>query len=515
MLLADILAIPTIDAILNGEIFPAMRGRGLAVTAWAPLDPWNVLSYVVATLRLQVRQAIATFAAAGFGDYVFGNTPVPGGLDVTSWAALRAAQWYGVTPIGAAPWPTGGGTYTKRKIRLTNSAGAYGPLAQGTIRILFPSGNRYIQDDDAVTIPGAGFIDVVFRSEFPYNSAAGLTYADTSGASPIVLMTSQFSGVVATNPAPVYSPVSQSGPGLGVVTPSNAPTGSHSVAVRIDTSGQVTVATWSTSLDGAAFVSQGAAASALNLGGFNCDITLTNDPGGSSPSFLAGTIYYFNWPGSDVTVNGRDAETPQQLGARCYAIWPSLSFVKDANGNWLPNVPPLSAIEALTRSAFSQVVVCKVRRDLAINDKVHVLVAGQGALLPSGTLALITSFWKAYSGLTDLYSVDNPATTAITLAGATVTAKANQIAAAKVAAQKKVALYLTGADPNNILTVGDGVATIDRSYINSLIRQTGGVTHLDDGLQINGGGVADFVLTLDHLATYAGDIGATLTWVAA
>lgn len=507
--LTELLTVPSgaagIDLILNGEVLPAMRGRGLNVTAWSPLDPWRTLSYVVATLRQSVRLAIATFTAAGFGDYVFGRATPPGGLDVTTWAGLRAASWYQVTAIAA--------TYTKRRIRLTNaSSGSYGPLVQGSIILRFTAtGNRYVQDDDNVTIPGADYVDVVFRSEFVVDTASGRNYADSSDAT-IQFVTSQFPGVTATNPAPTYSDVAQVGYGLGTLTLGGSPSGSPSVAVRIDSSGQSGVATWSTSLNGAAYVSHSASASVTNLGGLGIDITLTNDGGGSSPSFLAGAYYYFSAPGSDVTVPGRDAETPQQLGARCLAIWPTFAFAKDVDGNWIPFNPTMSAAEALTRFLSDQVAIVLVRTDATVNNKLHILVAGQGALLPSATLALIALYWQTRSGLTDLYDVAAPSTTAIVLADATVTAKASLIAAGKAAAQQRVYAYLTGVDPNNRITIGDGVAVIDRSYLNSLIRTSTGVTHLDDGLTING--VADdFVIPLDNLATYAGDVGTSLTWV--
>jgi hypothetical protein len=509
--LADLLSIPSVDDLLNGEVLPAMRARGLNVTAWSDLDPWRILSYAVATLRQSVRQAIATRTAAGFGEYVFGFAQVPGGIDVTSWAGLRATSWYGVKPIKA--------TYTKRRILLTNaSASTYGPLRQGRMILKFSSGagrgTRYIQDDDNVTIPALGSVAVIFRSEFPYDSASGLTYNNDASDPNIVMVNANFPGVTASNVPGYYTDVGQVGPGLGTLTLTGTPGAAHSVAVRIESPGQSGVATWSTSLDGGAWASQGAAASVSDLGGTGINIALTNDGGGSSPSFFTGTYYRFATPGTDVTQQGRDAETPQQLGQRSYAIWPSLGFAKDgATGNWLPFVPTASAIEALTRSVSDEIVTVLVRTDASVNNAVHVIIAAQGAPVSSGTLALLQLFWQTMAGQIDRYVVASPSTTAVVLAGATVKARASQLGQAQAAAQAAVAAYLSGADPNNRLLISDGSTIVDRSYLNSLIRRSIGVTHLDDGLTINGS-AADLVLPVDNLATYAGNVASSLTWVA-
>jgi hypothetical protein len=510
-LLADLLSIPDRDTIFNSIVLPAMRGRGLNVTAWGPLDPWRILSRGIATLYEALKTGQAAWAAAGFGEYVFGAQQPPGEQDVTPWASLRSRSWYGVEPIGAK-WSGGsGGTYMKRKITLTNTSGsAYGPLAQGTMRLRFPTtGNRYVQDDDNVTIPANASIDVVFRSEFPVDTAAGYSYGDLAGAS-IKFVTADYPGVTATNPAPTYSDVAQVGSCLGTLTLTGSPVGNHSIAVRIDSTGQSGAATWSTSLDGAAYVSHGSAASITNLGGVGINIALTN--GAATPSFLQDAVFYFATPGSDVTVAGRDAETPEEIGARCYAIWPSLAFVKDSDGNWIPRAPVMSAIEALTRTASDQVKVCLVRLG-AVNDEIKVVVAAQGGLLPVGTIALLQHFWDVMAGTAEEFIIASPSTQAITLGGASVIVKAGQIASAKREAQRRVFNYLTGVDPANPLPIGDGsTVKVQRSCIVSLIRSTPGVTAMTDGdLTINGV-AADFVLPLDTLSTYSGDVATLLAW---
>ncbi len=507
MSLLDLLTVRSVDEILDGETLPAMRGNGLNVTAWAPLDPWRILSYAVSKLRQGVDAGQAAWAAAGFGDYVFGFVGVPGGIDVTSWAGLRAKNWFGVTPIGA--------TYTKRAILLTNTAaGAYGPLAQGRMIVKFPGGgpdDRYIQDDDAVTIPGAGSISAVFRSEFPVDTANGYAYRQTPSTPGIVMVNANFPGVTATNPPATHTDPFESGTGFGTLNITGTPTGSHDFIVRIDSDGLAGVATWSIKIDAVAYDSQGSAlSSGANYGGSGMDIFL-NDSTGTHP-FVAGDLYYFSTPGTDVTQPGRDAETAQQLGARCYAILPSFGFAKDGAGNWIPFEPTSNAVAAITRSLSDQVAIVLVRNSTTVNDVVKIVIAGQGLLLPTATLSAVQAYWTLFGGSTGIYQVSAPSQLAITLDSATVKARATTIAQSKAAAQKAVAAYLTGVDPKNRLNIGDGVAVIDRSYVMSLIRTAAGVTHLDDGLLINTY-ATDLTLPLDTLATYAGDVATSLTWI--
>ena len=383
-LLTDLLSIPDVDTVMDTEVLPAMRSRGLNVDAWGTFDPWRILAYVTATLRVGARTVQAGFGAAGFGEYAFGNQTPPSGLDVTGWAPLRASSWYGVQQIQA--------TYTQRSIKLANSTGsAYGPLRAGSIILKFTAtGNRYILQDDGITIPANGSLQATFRSEFPVNSAAGLSYGDLPNAT-IVFVTSQFPGVTATNPSTTFSTVSQAGSGLGTLTLTGTTgDGQHNFAVKITGSGQAGSATWSVSTDGGAFVNQNNSSSASNVGGLGVNIALTNDTGGSSPSFLAGSIYFFATPGTDLVAAGRDVETPQQLGRRCYALWTMLGFPRDkATGLPLIWQPTAAAVEAILLSLSDQVAVALVQTSTTLNATVNLYVAGQGARLPSAVLAAL------------------------------------------------------------------------------------------------------------------------------
>jgi len=503
--LDDLLKIPTQDEVLDQEVFPELRTRGARVTDWIVGGVYRTMAYVVALLRLDVRKSIAAFAAAGFEDYVFGLAAAPAGIDVTAWAALVAKQRYGVDRIAA--------TYTNRTIRLTNSTGTpYGPVSAGGIILQFTAtGNRYILDG-TVTIPASSFVDATFRSEFVVDSAAGRTYNDSASAT-IVLVTANYPGVTATNPAPTYSSVSQAGAGTGTVTPSGSPSGNHSVAVRIDASGQVTAATWSTSLDGAAWVSQGAAGSVTNLGGFGINITLANGASGN-PSFIAGTYYYFSTPGSDVTQVGRDQETPTELGARVRGLWPSLAFVKDSAGNWIWTSPTVNAYETLAKSASDQVKIAFAKTDATVNNKVKIYIAAQGDLVPSGVLSTVSAFFNSRSMLTDLPEVLSPTKRTITLAAVTVTVKQGQLATAQGALQTALKNYLGGVDPKVVLGIN---GRVDRAYILSLIRNTTGVVKVSDVTLTINGVAADLQLPVTagafELAVWTQAVASDFTWV--
>lgn len=478
--LADLLAVPSQDDVLDQEVLPELQKRKVRTTDWVTGSVQRAQAYVIALMRVSVRLAIAALCAAGFEDYVFGfSTPPPNPdgstIDVTGWAPFVAKQRYGITQLAA--------TYTRRNITLTNAAvGAYGPLQPGAIVLQFPSGNRYVLDA-TVTIPGSGSVITAFRSEFANDSAAGLVYNDPPGSSPLTFVTANYPGVTATNPAPTYSSVAEVGSGIGLVMPSGTPASSpHSVAVRVDSTGVVGVATWSTNVDNLGWVSQGTAASATNLAGVvGLNVALTDN--GGSPSFEQGTVYYYTTPGSDVIQVGADVETPQALGLRCRGLWPSLAFAKDGNGNWIPTSPTTSAYAALAVSCNSQVRVVYVATDASINDKVNIIVAGQGGVpLSVGTVANIQSFFDAFSMETDLPSVATSTATTITLAGLTISVTQSKFASAQAALTKRLQVYLGGLDAAAALGIN---GRIDYDYIIALVRTTPGVVKVAGTLTIN------------------------------
>jgi hypothetical protein len=506
--LDDLLNIPTQQAVLDQEVFPELQLRKVRITDWLIGGVYRTAAYLVSRLYVNSRTVQAAVAAGGFEDWAFGFATPPNGIDVTGWAPLIAKQRYGVPQILATP--------TKRIFRLTNSlVSGYGPIGAGRITVqTSAAGHRYISDED-ITIPGSGtnggIVDAVFRSEFPFDSAGGYAYnSDPTSDTGLVLVTADFPGVTVTNP-PQVPGVNQVGPGLGKITPGGTLTETHTVAVRIAADGNVGAGTWQIQLD------NGAWSSATTIGtttiGGSGGITITPANNGGSPAFKAGTVYYFHTPGTDITVAGRDTETPQELGARCYGLRPALGFVKDPDGNWIPVSPTASAYETLARSASDEVKVCFVQTSPTVNNQVFIYVAGQGTLLPSGVVSLLQAFFDHFTMTTDRVLVAEPAQRTITLGGATVKVKAAQLASAQAALQTAIGAYLGGSDVRSQLSIN---GLIDRSYIAALIRSTPGVTHVDDGLTINTA-AADLQLPVTpdayELATWSQLVSSAFTWI--
>lgn len=506
--LSDLTTIPTVQSIFDGEIAPVLRSNNVRVTDWTVGGVYRAMAFAAATMWQEGRTALATLAAAGLGDYVFGFSAVPSGVDVSSWVTPYAKQVYGVDRIQA--------TQTVRTFALVNaSANTYGPIAAGALIVQNTvTGLRY-KNAASLTIAPSATTTASFASEFAVNTSAGLTYTEGTGST-WQIVTAQYPGVTATNPASTYSTVSSSGAGTGTLALSGSPTGVHSYAIRIDSAGVVGGGAWSTSIDGSNFASAGTIGTLVNLGGTG--LTVTPADNGGSPSFPAGAYFYFSVPGSDVTQVGRDQETPQALGARCYALYPSLAFAKDSAGNWIPTSPTLAAYVALAYSASSQVKVAFAKTDGTINNQVNVVIAGQGALVPSSVLATVQSFFNSFSMLTDLPVVSSPTANALTFGGATVKYKTGALAATQAAMTARFAAYVAGVDTSATLSIN---GLVDRSYLITLMRTTPNVTYVNDGLTINGA-AADLQLPTSGtygLATWDGvsanPLSSAFTWIGA
>ena len=191
----------------------------------------------------------------------------------------------------------------------------------------------------------------------------------------------------------------------------------------------------------------------------------------------------------------------------------SPAFSKDAAGNWIPGSPTITAYEALARTAFDQVKICFVKTDGTINDKVNIYVAAQGALLDPGVIALIQAFFDAYQFISDVVEVRSPTAQAIALGAATVSVTAALEATAKIDVQRRVTNYLTGVDPANPLTIGDGsTVKVQHAYLVSLIRGATGVVGLTDTTLTINTFAADYVIPAGYLATFSQQLSSALTW---
>src|SRR5690348_7900903 len=187
-LLADLLDQPSQQEVIDSDLNPALTAAGTKAPQWTAGSLYGSFRSIVATMKAYVRTLIATVTAAGFEDYCFGLSQPPGGLDVTGWAPLVAKQRYNVDQILA--------TRTLRTIRLTNSADAhYKNIAAGALIVLFPSGNRYRNQNEIPLIPSGALddltvVDVVFESEF-VNDATTSYNGDPDGAT-IVIVTASY-----------------------------------------------------------------------------------------------------------------------------------------------------------------------------------------------------------------------------------------------------------------------------------------------------------------------------------
>jgi hypothetical protein len=478
--LSELLRSATLDAVIS-KMLGVFQSAGFPVTDWdssGGSERTRIKAFATA-LKDLAADLIPAIAAGGFIDYATG-----------AWLKLTAKQMYDLDYVAAS--------YTVGTIRLTCAPSA-GPhtLSVGQTLFKFPSGNRYTLSalPNGNVLASGGTLDVTVTSESPNQSALGLNYIDPSNASPIV-MTKPLTGVTATNPAPAYSPVTQIGTGTGTVTPSGSPNSAHQVVIRIDTNGQAGVASWSYSIDGGAFVSAGAVSSATNLGGYGIDVTLSN--GSVSPSFLTNDLYNFSTPGTWITTQGRDEESDVALRARSKNRWPSLN-------SYGASSPTLGFYDLLVRESSTQITQTRVQTDGTINNKVWIVIAGQGGALPPAVVSAADAFVKKRVPITDFPVVVSPTIRTITLSG-TVTVEREKETAAKAAAEAAVRTYIN-------TTVGiNGIVRL--AEIIDALMSTDGIIDVT-GLQINGASAnlaLPVVAGAFELPSWTQAIASALTW---
>lgn len=371
--------------------------------------------------------------------------------------------------------------------------------------------------NDTYSFQSYGQVRISVQSEGPNNSLATppANYIDPSGST--IAMITPLPGVTATNIAPTYSAVTVFGTSSGTIVLTGSPTLPHSVGLRIDIAGQAGVASWSYSIDGAAYVSAGAVSTASNIGGTGITVTLVN--GGGTPSFNAGDTFSFNTPGSWITQQGTDVELPATLAQRCKNRWPALA-VATGQGITLFSSPTLGVYDLLARAASNQVTQTLVLTDGTVNNRISLYVAGQGGILPAGVLATVLAFTRARAIGTDFVSVFSPAIVTLQLAGATVKVKAASLVSAQQSIQAALATYFGSLGIN--ASQSDDPGVIEHSVIVKIIRTTFGVTDITDTaltIQLGGGGPVAGNATLPtggglvQLVQWTQQIASALTWV--
>jgi hypothetical protein len=485
--LAQLLVPWTLDQVrsLNLASLQAQPG-GLNVTDWNS-GGWerSIVELDSIALHDLVAVLVPTLASTGFLDLALANAP--------QWVPLIVEEFYGLKQNAA--------TYTQGNVKLTCAASA-GPytFAAGDVWVLSASGLRYVNITGG-TLPSGGTLTLLFQSESPNNSPGGFNYA-ADGINTITTLVTQFAGVTVSNPGTPFSAATLTGLGTGTVTPSGSPSGSHSVTIRIDTSGQAGVASWSYSLDGGGYVSAGAVASALVGAGITA--TLTN--GSLSPSFIAGDLYAFTAPGSWITQQGTDIESLDSLVARAKNRWPSLASLVAPNGVAALASPTLGFYDLLARAASTQVTQTLVATDATIPNQVNIVIAGQAGPLPTAVVNAVQGFFNAKQMITDKPVVSTTASRAITVGG-TIKVRAAQLAAAQAAAQSKVATYVNSAGINGLIELAEVI---------SAVMEVDGITNIT-GLTINGA-AADLQLPVTPGAfespQLSGTVAGSFTWTA-
>jgi hypothetical protein len=242
--------------------------------------------------------------------------------------------------------------------------------------------------------------------------------------------------------------VAHGGIGLGQIFAGGAPVGGPwTVAIAILTDGNASTCQWQTQFNMSAPVTH-TATSFYNDVTSGISLTLSDQPG-VSPSFKAGDRFFLTAPGTSLVAAGRDIETPQQLGIRCRGLWSLLGMPKDG-GTGLPILlsPSAAGYETLLRSCCDQVTQVLVSTSTMVNDRVDLIVAGQGVTLSADTIGAI-QLWLTLQlkGCNDVPVVASPTTRPINLRGMTITCDRFKLLAAQQTLQSELQLYLTGQNP--------------------------------------------------------------------
>jgi hypothetical protein len=429
------------------------------VTAWEQFGTENTRVQAISTA---ISDALANYIPAIAGGSLLDFAP-----NFPGWTALTAQEVYNLA-INAA-------TFTTGTIVATNTSGtAYSFSPSSRLKMTFAaSGNSYFSTGSG-TIPANGTLSTPVVAEFAGSSYSDPSNANPSNGNPLALtLTTPLPGVWINNPSTNYSPITHTGSGTGSLTLSGSPTGSHSVVIIVTATNTSAPASLSYELDGAAAVAIGNVSSVTNLAGIGINITLVN--GGSGTSWVNGDTYAFTTPASWITSQGANLETDTALATRSRNRWASLSPI------------PTSSLYALlaqsTPNVGSQVTQVFVVPDSTINNKINIIVAGPGGILPSPTITTIQNFINPFSRLTDNPVVQSPTTTPITIA-ATIYGAASQADAIRNAATTAYNNYVASISVNGTLKLSQ----IEALTVPNPLTNTGGIQGVTDiqNLTING-----------------------------
>lgn len=358
---------------------------------------------------------------------IAGGTLLDYAPNYQGWTGLTAQQLYDLAQNLAV--------FTQGNVLATNVATTPYVFTAGGLKFNFgATGNNYSSIGSG-TIPASGTLVIPVIAASP-----GGSFADPSNSGAIKLVTS-LPGVTITNPAGNYSPITHVGSGTGTLTLGGSPVGNHSLSVSVTATSAGNPATVSYSLDSAPAVALGSVSSVTNLAGIGINITFV---AGIGTSWAQGDTYQFSTPGSWITQQGNDQEADTALAQRCRNRWSSLS-----------DVPTMGYYQLLVTSEptyGSQVTQAIVIPDGVINNKINVVVAGSGGVLPSLAITGLQTFITPRARGCDNPVVQSPTSLNVTFAG-TVTCSANLLASVQTAVQAAMTQLASAAGINGTIKI--------------------------------------------------------------
>jgi hypothetical protein len=467
------LLVPTTLPEIDQTILAYLQQRGFPVTDWIAggVAQTMVLAFSSA-LQDYINNVLPLITAGGYVDYATGD-----------WLTLLSAQRFGITRVAA--------TQTVGQIQFSTVASNAGPytVSDSELIVQFGTGNRYLNVGSAVIAQGA-VTTLNFISQFANNSSAQppLNYTDAAGANTdgylgaLTLVTS-LPGVLINNP-PILPPVfTFAGSGTGTLTTS-AYTGADSmnIVVTMITNGQAGVAEWSYSVNAGAAIT--GTSSSFTITYLDSSITITLNNSAQSlvspfpPSFIEQDVYSLNLPPSWITTQGRDAQTDQSLQVVDKEVW-------GFNSGLATN----SNLDILVREASDQVVLTDIFTDGYVNNKVNIVVAGQGAIVLSpATITAIQSYVQARVEISDFIVIESPIQQPITLVGqiyVVVAATTPALTTIQQDVEAAISVYIGTINING---------TIRLSELITAICSVPGVSYLEIGTMTINGSNSDYVL---------------------
>jgi hypothetical protein len=453
---------PTLQSLLQ-QLTPQQAFQLLLTyyqTAGYPTTAWEQGGPDIA--RNQATAQALSSALANYVPAIAGGSLLDYAPNFPGWTQLTASEVYNL-PVNSA-------TFTQGNISAVNASAAtysYSPSSP-LIAIFQDSGNRYFSQGSGSIAPSATTAGILFQAEF-----AGSKYADPSNSANLRLVSPSLPGVTLTNPSTNYSGVTHTGSGTGTITLGGSPVGAHAIVLNITATSATAPVSASYQLDGAAPVSLGIISSVTNLAGLGINVTLNN--GASGTSWVNGDTYSFSTPAPWITSQGADLESDTALAGRSRLRWPSLSAI--------PTTFLYVLLAKSTPGVGAQVTQAFVAPDPNVNNKINVIVAGPGGVLPPATIALVQAFISPYSRLCDNPVVGSPTTTPITIA-ATIYGAASQATAIDAAARTAYNNYIASIAVNGTIKLSDLEVLVKPNPLTG-VGGVGGVTDIQN-LTING-----------------------------